>query len=241
MAVLLLTAGSALIWQQRSRIDHTVAPPGETAGGRYPWHSVVGSVFWIGEDETAENAFINNRETAWDLDATGSFGGVDDPDVRTTDGLAPKQFTPRHNTFYMALPAAEFTEAGPVAEARHKSYWSQDNVAENTSLFKGRWAEIYYNGQKAYVQWADVGPFEEHDYDYVFGHNKPKNTWGLGAGIDLSPATAAYLKIDGAAQVFWRFIDADQVPDGPWKLYPAITNQTNWKVPTPTPAVLPSR
>lgn len=244
VVVSLVTLVSA-VWLSRQNdiIDHTIAPPGKVAtDSRYPWHSVVGTVFWVGEDETADNAYINNRETAWDLWATETFGGVDDPLKRTADGLQPQAFTPKHNPFYMALPAAEFNKQGVLPEARQKSYWPDQALVAGESLFKGRWAEVYYQGKTVYVQWVDVGPFEEYDYDYVFGHNKPKNAWGKGAGIDLSPAAAHVLGVNGVGDVFWRFVDASSVPDGPWQRYPAITNKTNWTKPslTATPTAKPT-
>ena len=36
------------------------------------------------------------------------------------------------------------------------------------------------------------------------------------SGLDLSPAVAAALGLDGRGRVSWRFVAAEQVPDGPW-------------------------
>jgi hypothetical protein len=231
IGVATLAAGFAIFMFTKNdgvQIDTADGAPTSGSETRYPWHSVIGTVFWVGEDETSDNGFINNRETAWDLKATETFGGVDDPEKRADNGVRPAAFEPKHNTFYMALPATEFNRSGLVKEAREKSYWGTETADVKTSLFKGRWAEVYYQGKTAYVQWVDVGPFEEYDYDYVFGHNKPKNKFGKAAGIDLSPAAEAHLGFDGVASVFWRFVDAPNVPDGPWRTYPAITNTTNW-------------
>lgn len=227
-----LLVGMATLALVRARLperDPAIgAPINQPGDDRYPWHSVIATVFWIGEEESVDNAFITNVETAWDLRAVQTFGGVDDPEKRTPDGVKPQAFEPKHNPFYMALPAAEFTRSGIVEEARVKSYWNTEAVADKESLFKGRWAEVFYQGRTVFVQWVDVGPFEEFDYDYVFGRNKPKNKFGKAAGIDLSPAAEAQLDFDGVAQVFWRFIDVEDVPDGPWKKYPLIDNKTNW-------------
>lgn len=229
LGVALVAAATLLAARtQRGQDPANGAPVTATGDSRYPWHSVTGTVFWIGEQESVDNAFITNVETAWDVRAVETFGGVDDPRQRSADGVKPAAFDPKHNPFYMALPAAEFTKNGLLDEARIKSYWNNEAVPDKQSLFKGRWAEVYYQGKVVYVQWVDVGPFEEQDYDYVFGQNKPKNTFGKAAGIDLSPAAEAQLGFTGTAPVFWRFIDADLIPAGPWKTYPAITNATNW-------------
>ena len=59
---------------------------------------------------------------------------------------------------------------------------------------------------------------EEDDFDYVFGGApKPKNNWGLKAGIDLSPAMRDCLKLEGDYIVEWRLVGEGEVPEGPWK------------------------
>ena len=91
-----------------------------------------------------------------------------------------------------------------------------DEYPENGSLLKNRWVEVRHRGRSAYGQWEDVGPNEEDDPDYVFGDAEPKNTFGERAGIDVSPALCDYLGIEGSAQVVWRFVEASDVPPGPW-------------------------
>jgi hypothetical protein len=183
-------------------------------------HEVTATVYWIGEDATADNDYISNVPSAWDSDAVERFGGIDSPDGRN--------FTPEHNTFYFALPAAEFTEDGLIQGAREASPWASEipELAEDESLFKGRWVKL---GDGVYAQWQDVGPNEEHDYDYVFGGEQPTNTFGERAGIDLSPDAANELGIDGSGVVTWEFVDEDEVPDGPWKQHPPIDNKTYWE------------
>ena len=185
-------------------------------------HTVTASVFWVGEKPSADNGSITNEETEWDKDPMARFGGVDTPGGR--------DFTPKHNPFYFALPAMEFTENRPVPGAHEASPWAAEagSLGENKSLFKGRWVRMQHGEKVAYGQWLDTGPFVEDDYDYVFGDAEPSNTEGLGAGLDVSPDTAAYLGFEGSGEVTWSFVEADQVPEGPWQRYPVIDNQTHW-------------
>ena len=45
----------------------------------------------------------------------------------------------------------------------------------------------------------------------------------IGAGIDLSPSIRDYLGLKSGAKVHWRFVEAGQVPYGPWKKYGGST------------------
>jgi hypothetical protein len=47
----------------------------------------------------------------------------------------------------------------------------------------------------------------------VFGDAAPAEKR---SGLDLSPAVAAALGLDGRGRVTWRFVDGGQVPHGPW-------------------------
>lgn len=205
-----------------------------TATERYRAHNVNATIFWVGEEASTDNAGIPNTSTEWDSNAGKRLGGVDDPRKRTAEGL-PSTFTPKHNPFYIALPASEFDDHGVIAGARRASPWANEHASEDKSLFKGRWVKITRGSKVVYAQWLDTGPSDNgeqvNDYKYVFGVMRPKNTFGLRAGIDLSPATALKLDINldvGQANVAWRFIDAKDVPKGIWTKYPAIDNATHW-------------
>src|ERR1700733_12767235 len=76
------------------------------------------TIFWIGEDANAENAFIPNYESYWDPNWLSNFGGVDSPDDR--NGYMPAAFTPRQNPFYIALPFGEADEHGILKESAKK-------------------------------------------------------------------------------------------------------------------------
>lgn len=192
---------------------------------------ITATVYWIGEGETADSGYIANKESAWSSNAVQDFGGVDSPEGRN--------FTPEHNPFYIALPAAEFDENGVQPGAYESSPWKDEvsTTESGESLFKGRWVKIMSKdtGVTVYAQWQDIGPCASEqpecvtDYGYVFGTQKPINTFGQKAGIDVSPSVAAALgdMMDGSATVTWEF--TDKVPNGPWTEFPALDNRTHWE------------
>jgi hypothetical protein len=203
--------------------------------------AITATLFWIGEPADDSNKQISNVPTAWDEDTILRYGGADGttkPDGLATDVPRDKNgivtgFKPLFNPYYFALPATEYGNDGQVVEqARLRSPWAEEPIADGYSRFKGRWIKVTSGSKVIYAQWLDVGPNEEQDYDYVFGDGsqRPKNTFGLKAGLDLSPAAAITLGFnDGSKQVSWQFVDAGSVPDGPWKQYPAIDNKIYWQ------------
>ncbi len=192
---------------------------------------ITATVYWIGEGETADSGYIANKESAWSGNAIQDFGGVDSPKGR--------DFTPKHNPYYVALPAAEFDENGIQPGAYESSPWKDEatTTKPGESMFKGRWVKIQSKDTDAtvYAQWQDVGPCASEqpecvtDYNYVFGTQKPINTFGQNAGIDVSPSVAEALgnMKDGSATVTWEF--TDRVPNGPWTEFPALDNRTHWE------------
>ena len=188
------------------------APSARTA---YPLHrSVIATVFWVGEPPSRDNDYIGNDASAWDDHWRQHFGGMDDPNRRQHGGYWPAGFRPRQNPFYVALPYGEFTDSGYVRADVDKVYWyDPKHPPTDRSILAGRWVRVILDGRSAYLQWADVGPFQEDDVDYVFGTRPPIDKR---AGIDLSPAAARYLGVPGKARVSWQFVDEDQVPAGPW-------------------------
>jgi len=171
------------------------------------------TVFWVGEDATAENGFIHNYGSYWDPHWMKHFGGVDTPARRK--GFHPAAFKPKQNPFYVALPFAESDPDGNIKEIAKKI----PGFGQTTEpLTRNRWIEIRYKGKSCFAQWQDVGPSGEDDFDWVFGSApKPRNKFGLKAGLDISPASAQYLGIEDSAHTEWRFVDAADVPSGPWK------------------------
>ncbi|MFA5860596.1 MAG: hypothetical protein WDA16_02770 [Candidatus Thermoplasmatota archaeon] len=92
---------------------------------------------------------------------------------------------------------------------------------------KDHWVEIIGpNGKTCFGQVEDAGPSHDdlyHDAAYVFGADdaRPEQREFNNAGMDVSPALngcLGFAELDGDSdRVSWRFVDASQVQDGPWK------------------------
>jgi len=73
------------------------------------------------------------------------------------------------------------------------------------------------NGRELMCPVLDVGPFNTHDSDYVFGDARPATESGQsvsgdgtnGSGIDLSEGVWAYLDMQDNTNIEWEFL---QVP-----------------------------
>ncbi len=173
----------------------------------------ITTIFWVGESANSDNGFIHNYASYWDTNWMKHFGGIDSPLKR--NGYMPAAFTPKQNPFYVALPFAEVDADGNLKEIAKKipGYGSG-----NGPLTKNRWVEIRHAGKSCYAQWQDVGPYGEDDFDWVFGTaSKPKNKQGLKAGLDISPAVAQYIGMGDSDDTEWRFVNEQDVPEGPWK------------------------
>jgi len=193
---------------------------------RYPWKlNIVTTVFWIGERPTANNPTPNHM-SSWDREWAVNFGGYDDPDPSNrTENYHPKGFVPGQNPFYIALPYND-VQSGTYrtkVEARQIIPWFHREFKQSGhTVLKGRWIAMRRAGKVCYGQWEDVGPFETDDWRYVFGDSRPRTTGNGGAGLDVSPAIRDYLDFNsGHAIVDWRFVDVQEVPDGPWKNFGA--------------------
>jgi hypothetical protein len=172
----------------------------------------ITTLFWVGEPSNSENAFIPNDMSYWDKDWQSHYGGLDDPEQRT--GHWPVEFRPKENPFYVALPYGEFTQAGGLKRRAQDIPWYHPGLSP---LLKNRWIEILLDGRACFAQWQDVGPCGEDDFDFVFGDaTKPRNTFDARAGLDVSPAVWHYLGMNDNGLAAWRFVDAVNVPAGPW-------------------------
>ncbi|HZV20092.1 MAG TPA: hypothetical protein VE986_00950 [Hyphomicrobiales bacterium] len=192
--------------------EENVTYKAKTAFAMPKFKKTMTTIFWVGEVANRSNGYIANYASYWDPHWLKHYGGVDSPDDRK--GYLPAAFTPRQNPFYVALPFAETDEEGNLKEIAKKI----PGYGTGKPLTRNRWVEIRYRGRSCYAQWQDVGPYEEDDFDWVFGDApKPKNTRGLKAGLDISPAAAQYLGMNDSDRTEWRFVDAKEVPDGPWK------------------------
>ncbi|MDX1679423.1 MAG: hypothetical protein R3242_01720 [Akkermansiaceae bacterium] len=195
----------------------------------YPWKTFITcTVFWVGEQPTQNNPVPNCR-SSWDMDWMQNFGGYDDPDPKrriadhARGEFRPKAFVPKLNPFYVALPYNDIAGGGMTykPEAERVIPWFDRVVTEEglKSVLKGRWVQIFWNGRSCYAQWEDCGPWVTDDWAYVFGDKKPRNRRNKSAGIDISPAIRDYLQVKSGERVHWRFVEAGQVPHGPWKKY----------------------
>jgi len=182
--------------------------------GKNGWKAAIATVFWAGEGATSDNGFIQNASSAWDEDWAEHFGGIDDPDDRCD--WKPCGFTPKENPFYIALPYNDLDDEGDKKPDVTSIPWN--DASQEKSVIKNRWIEVTANGKSCFGQWEDVGPYFEDDRGYVFGSAmSPKNTYGMKAGIDLSPAMRDCLGVDDVSDVLWRHVEAKNVPAGDWK------------------------
>ena len=193
---------------------------------KYPLHkNITVTYFFVGELPSKNNKYISNVESAWDDLWLWHYGGVDNPFKRKY--FFP-DFIPNENPFYCALPYDDLYPNGKVKPSQRKIPWYKGYTGK--TICKNRWVKIIKhtkNGIKvAYAQWEDAGPNLYNDFDYVFLNKRPKNKFLSGAGIDVSPAVKDYLGLKDVDKVDWQFVDAKEVPYGPWKIIVTKTPQT---------------
>jgi hypothetical protein len=202
----------------------------------YPWKTrITVTVFWIGEQPTPNNP-TPNCKSSWDTQWAVNFGGYDDPDPanrianHALGEFRPMGFVPKLNPFYVALPYNDVINhrSHKPEAARVIPWFSRLRPQPGRTVCKGRWLQIHRNGRSCYAQWEDCGPWVTDDWEYVFGNKRPKNLRNGGAALDISPAVRDYLGIKSGDKVHWRFVEAAQVPYGPWRKYgqdrPAATD-----------------
>jgi hypothetical protein len=204
------------------------ANPGASASRiLYPWKThVTCTIFWIGETPSDRNPTPNHM-SSWDMNWKANFGGFDDPEPanrianHTTGEFRPKGFVPKLNPFYVALPYNDiegYRRHKPEA-AKVIPWFARMRPEPGKTVCKGRWLQVYRSGRSCYAQWEDCGPWVTDDWEFVFGNKPPKTNQNGAAGIDLSPAIRDYLAVKSGDKVHWRFVEAAQVPFGPWKKY----------------------
>ncbi len=210
----------AMLLRQKAlvKIEPQVVTSGNRSGfNRYPWKkNIVTTVFWVGEMPTANNP-VPNHKSSWDPSWARNFGGYDNPDISQRKNFLPKKFVPRQNPFYVALPYNDVTRGTTKPEARKAIPWfKQAFERPGKSVCKGRWLAIRHGSRIAYAQWEDCGPFRTDHWQYVFGNEIPRPNLNQGAGLDVSPAVRDYLGIGGKDVCDWKFVEAKDVPPGPW-------------------------
>ena len=195
-------------------------PTGISSSGRYPWkRNIVTTVFWVGEQPTRNNP-VPNCKSSWDKYWHKNFGGYDNPEPSARRNFIPKNFIPRQNPFYVALPYNDVTMGTTKPESRRVIPWFREAFEKpGKSVCKGRWLAIRHGNRIAYAQWEDCGPFRTDHWQYVFGNERPRPNLNQGAGLDVSPAVRDYLGMGGKDVCDWKFVEAREVPPGPWTKY----------------------
>jgi len=218
---------------------HT-ATSGAPVGGRaYPAHTgIVATTFWVGEifDPTASDGsqVISTYDFQWLQHYGGCDGVIASGDCATEprtvgNGYFPTRMTPQENPFYLDLPFDDVNDPTAFAQRGSVIPWAQDpgyaghRTDPTFSYMKNRWVAITKDGHTCYGQIQDAGPGDYHDANCVFGaHNdRPVNTKYNSAGMDVSPALngcLGFADLNGENDhVDWRFVDSQDVPDGPWR------------------------
>lgn len=190
------------------------------APDRYPWKKeIVTTTFWIGERPTKNNP-VPNHKSSWDENWAQNYGGTDSPDPEDRAEFRPAAFIPRQNPFYVALPYNDVQSTGHKPEAEKIIPWfKSDYRGPGRTVCKGRWVAIRHKDRVVYAQWEDCGPFRTDHSAYVFGDERPKPNLNKGAGLDVSPAVRDYLGMKDTDVTDWKFVDFDEVPNGPWAQY----------------------
>ncbi len=198
-----------------------VTPTTNRSGfNKFPWkRNIVTTVFWIGERPTANNP-VPNHKSSWDQSWARNYGGYDNPDPTQRKAFIPKSFVPRQNPFYVALPYNDVTRGTTKPEARKVIPWFRQAFERpGKSILKGRWLAIKFGSRICYAQWEDCGPFRTDHFAYVFGSERPKPNLNQGAGLDISPAVRDYLNMGSKDVCDWKFVEARDVPTGPWQKF----------------------
>jgi hypothetical protein len=200
-----------------------------TPAGTFPLKTnIVSTIFWVGQGPSADTGGSNNYDSAWDVWWQEHYGGYDDPNSR--NGYYPKAFTPKENPFYVAIPYTDFSTTGRKANAFSVVPWSKEKAAwgAQESMIKNRWVRVIKGTKTVYAQVENAGPGPTDDWPYAFGSNpQPTTSFGWRAGIDVSPAVRDYLGLGPVDNVSWQWVNASQVPTGPWKSI-VTTRQSCW-------------
>ena len=222
---------------------HTPTPGARLMDGTYPWHTgIVATTFWVGEIFDPKAADGSQVESAYDSSWMRHYGGCDGRVVRhgrrstcetqrrtAANGWFPTDMRPGENPFYLDVPFDDVND--PIAFRQRCGVvpWAQDpgyrgHCRDRTfSYLKNRWVRIVGPaGRTCYGQVEDAGPGKYHDAAYVFGSHdvRPANRRYGGAGMDVSPALngcLGFAALNGDAdRISWSFVEADDVPPGPW-------------------------
>jgi hypothetical protein len=182
----------------------------------YPWKTnIITTEFWIGEGGSSVSS-TDNVASSWDQDWLSNNHGSDSPYNR--NGYAAGSHASTLNPFYVALPFNDLVFPDKAREWLPRGWHRPPKDGKEVSACKDRWVEIKNaQGRTCYAQWEDVGPLRYDNAEYVFGNERPSGMGGDRAGLDVSPAVAEYLGIDGKNRITsWRFVDDEDVLPGQW-------------------------
>lgn len=214
------------------------APSSQSVHRNYPWHTnIVATVFWVGEIIDPDASDGSQEISTYDSNWMANYGGCDgviingscetEPRFASNDYF-PSSMEPRQNPFYLDLPfddinnVSAFEQRGDVVPWANDPGYAGREDDRTFSYMKNRWVRVEKDGATCYGQIQDAGPAVYDDAAYVFGNDdrRPVNTRFNGAGMDVSPALAGCLgfeELNGSqARVDWKFVEASEVPAGPW-------------------------
>jgi len=186
----------------------------------FQWKTnIVTAVFWIGGPKETDMVSVRTA-SAWDPNWVQNYGGLDNPDPSARRSYIPVAFIPRQNPFYCALPYNDVTHGQFKPEAPLVIPWfKQAYTGPGQSVCKDRWIAIRKGNRTCYAQWEDCGPFLTDHFKYAFQNERPKPNLNDGAGLDVSPAVRDYLRLQPTDTTDWQFVEARDVPPGPWRSY----------------------
>ena len=157
--------------------------------------------------------------------------GVCRTERRTADnGFFPTAMTPKENPFYLDLPFDDLNDPEAFAARGKVIPWADEpgyagRETEHVVLVHEEPVGADHQGRHGPVtaRSRTPGPGEYNDAEYVFGTEdaRPQNKRYNGAGMDVSPALngcLGFAELNGENdRVDWRFVEFDDVPDGPWR------------------------
>jgi len=205
----------------------------------YPWHTgIVATTFWVGEIFDPHAADGSQVISTYDAHWLRHYGGCDGvvrhgrcetERRKAANGYFPARMPPRENPFYLDLPFDDVNDAAAFSRRARVIPWANDRGYaghardQAFSYMKNRWVKLMRDGRTCYGQIEDAGPGVYHDSRYVFGAGNPRPASKRynGAGLDVSPALTgclAFTELNGDSnRVDWQFVDAADVPPGPWR------------------------
>ena len=162
---------------------------------RYPWKTnIVTTVFWIGEQPTANNPVPNNEKfLGCELDL--QLRRLRQPGCLESRATTSRSLSSRGRIRFMcALPYNDVTHGQFKPEAALVIPWFKQSYTEPGQIgLQGSLARDPQRQSVCYAQWEDCGPFRTDHFQYVFQNERPKPNLNRGAGLDVSPAVRDYL------------------------------------------------